>query len=139
MNKNSKTVSRRFFEEVLSKGDLELVKELFTADCNAHTPIGVFEGIDGAMQFVIRLREAFPDLDAKVEAQVVEGDKIATLWRARGTHQGDFGSIPATGRDMETCGITMFRVADGKIIESWGFADMMDMLKQLGAVPIPVQ
>jgi len=139
MTKNSKTVSRQFFEEVLSRGDLELVKELFTVDSNAHTPIGMFEGIEGATQFVIKLREAFPDLNAKIEAQVVEGDKIATLWRASGTHQGDFGSIPATGRDMETCGITMFRVADGKVIESWGFADMMSMLKQLGAVPTPVQ
>ncbi len=137
MTKNSKTVSRQFFEEVLSRGDLELVRELFTADCNTHTPIGAFEGIEGAMQFVIRLRDAFPDLNAKVEVQVVEGDKIATLWNAHGTHQGDFGSIPATGRDMETCGITMFRVADGKIIESWGFADMMSMMKQLGAVPAP--
>lgn len=137
MTKNSKTISRRFFEEVLSRGDLELVKELFTADYNAHTPIGVFEGIEGAVQFVIRLREAFPDLDAKVEDQVIEGDKIANLWRARGTHQGDFGGIPATGRKMETSGITMFRVADGKVLESWGFADMMGMMKQLGAVPTP--
>jgi steroid delta-isomerase-like uncharacterized protein len=135
MTQNSKTISRRFFEEILSKGDLELVNELFTADYNAHTPIGVFEGIEGARQFVIRLREAFPDLDAKVEDQVVEGDKIANLWSAQGTHQGDFGGIPATGRKMETSGITMFRIADGKVLESWGFADLMGMMKQLGAAP----
>lgn len=135
MTQNSKTISRRFFEEILSKGDLELVNELFTADYNAHTPIGVFEGIEGARQFVIRLREAFPDLDAKVEDQVVEGDKVANLWSAQGTHQGDFGGIPATGRKMETSGITMFRFADGKVLESWGFADLMGMMKQLGAAP----
>lgn len=135
MTQNSKTISRRFFEEILSKGDLELVNELFTADYNAHTPIGVFEGIEGARQFVIRLREAFPDLDAKVEDQVVEGDKVANLWSAQGTHQGDFGGIPATGRKMETSGITMFRFADGKVLESWGFTDLMGMMKQLGAAP----
>ena len=43
MTTHGKTISRRFFEEVLSRGDLELVKEIFTADYNAHTPIGVFE------------------------------------------------------------------------------------------------
>ena len=139
MTTHGKTISRRFFEEVLSLGDLELVEEIFTADYNAHTPIGVFEGMEGAKQFVRVLREAFPNLDVKVEVQVLEGDKIANLWRARGTHQGDFGGIPATGRDMETCGITMFRVAGDKVIESWGFADMMSMLKQLGAVPTPVE
>lgn len=140
MTNNSKTISHRYYEEVLSRGDLELVKELFAADYNAHTPIGLFEGIEGARQFVIRLREAFPDLDAKVDDQVVEGDKIANLWRVRGTHQGDFGGIPATGRKMEISGITIFRVADVKIFESWGFADMMGMMKQLsvGLHPQPL-
>ena len=137
MNANGKTISRRFFEEILSRGDFELVDELFTADYNAHTPIGVFEGLEGAKQFVTGLREAFPNLDVEIEEQVTEGDKVATLWRARGTHQGNFGGIPATGKSMEINGITMFRVADGKVLESWGFADMMSMMKQLGAVPTP--
>jgi len=135
MNANGKTISRRFFEEILSQGDLELIEELFTGDYNAHTPIGVFEGLEGAKQFVTQLRGAFPDLDVSVEDQVVEGDKVANLWKARGTHRGNFGGIPATGRKMETSGITMFRVADGKVLESWGFADLMSMMKQLGVAP----
>ena len=137
MNANGKTISRRFFEEILSRGDFELVDELFTADYNAHTPIGVFEGLKGAKQFASGLREAFPDLDVEVKEQVAEGDKVATLWRARGTHQGNFGGIPATGQSMEINGITMFRVADGKVLESWGFADMMSLMKQLGVEPTP--
>jgi steroid delta-isomerase-like uncharacterized protein len=137
MNTNGKTISRRFFEEILSRGNFELVDELFTADYDAHTPIGVFEGLKGAKQFASGLREAFPDLDVEVKEQVAEGDKVATLWRARGTHQGNFGGIPATGKSMEINGITMFRVADGKVLESWGFTDMMSMMKQLGVEPTP--
>jgi hypothetical protein len=38
---------------------------------------------------------------------------------------------------MEIYGITMLRIADGRVLESWDFADMMGMLKQLGAVPTP--
>ena len=137
MNTNGRTISRRFFEEILSRGNFELVDELFTADYDAHTPIGVFEGLKGAKQFASGLREAFPDLDVEVKEQVAEGDKVATLWRARGTHQGNFGGIPATGKSMEINGITMFRVADGKVLESWGFADMMSLMKQLGVEPTP--
>ena len=137
MNTNGKTISRRFFDEILSRGNFELVDELFTADYDAHTPIGVFEGLKGAKQFASGLREAFPDLDVEVKEQVAEGDKVATLWRARGTHQGNFGGIPATGKSMEINGITMFRVADGKVLESWGFTDMMSMMKQLGVEPTP--
>ena len=135
MNANGKTISRRFFEEILSRGNVELVEQLFTGDYNAHTPIDVFEGLEGAKQFVTVLREAFPDLEVKVEEQVAEGDKVANLWRARGTHRGNFGGIPATGRKMDTNGMTMFRVADGKVLESWGFADLMSMMKQLGVAP----
>ena len=137
MNANGKTISRRFFEEILSRGNLELVDTLFSADYDAHTPIGIFEGLEGAKQFVTGLREAFPNLDVEIKDQVAEGDKVATLWKARGTHHGNFGGIPATGKSMEINGITMFRVADGKVLESWGFADMMSMMKQLGAVPTP--
>ena len=139
MNTNGKTISRRFFEEVLSRGKFELIDELFTADYDAHTPIGVFEGLRGAKQFVTGLREAFPDLDVEIEEQIAEGDKVATLWKARGTHRGNFGDIPATGKSMEINGITMFRVANGKVLESWDFADLMSKMKQLGVAPIPAQ
>jgi steroid delta-isomerase-like uncharacterized protein len=137
MTANGKIISRRFFEEILGGGDLDLVEKLFTADYSAHTPIGVFEGLEGAKQFVTGLRAAFPDLEVSVEDQVIEGDRVANLWSARGTHRDNFGGIPATGRKMETSGITMFRIADGKVLESWGFADMMGMMKQLGVVPAP--
>ena len=137
MNTNGKSISRRFFEEILCKGDFELVDELFTADYDAHTPIGVFEGLKGARQFVTGLREAFPDLVVEIKEQVAEGDKVSTLWKARGTHEGNFGGIPATGKSMEINGITMFRIANGKVHESWGFADMMSMMNQLGVAPTP--
>jgi predicted ester cyclase len=74
-----------------------------------------------------------------VEDQVIEGDRVANLWRARGTHRGNLGGIPATEKQMETSGITMFRIAGGKVFESWEFADMMGMMKQLGVVPVPGQ
>jgi hypothetical protein len=62
MTANGKIISRRFFEEVLGRGDLGLVEELFTADYNAHTPIGEFEGLEGAKQFVTGCVGHFPIL-----------------------------------------------------------------------------
>jgi steroid delta-isomerase-like uncharacterized protein len=83
------------------------------------------------------LRQAFPDLQITVEDQIAEGDKVATRWRGRGTHQGDFLGIPSTGRPMEIAGITIFRLADGKIVESWGNPDNLGMLVQLGVISLP--
>ena len=46
-------------------------------------------------------------------------------------------SILPTGRSMTTTFTTIYRVADGKIAEEWGNADILGMLQQLGGMPAP--
>ena len=60
--------------------------------------------------------EAFPDLRVTVEDMLAEGDKVATRWTIRGTHQGELMGIPPTGKQVEASGITIHRVSGGK---SW--------------------
>jgi predicted ester cyclase len=43
--------------------------------------------------------------------------------------------LPPTGRRVEIAGITIDRIADGKIAESWTCFDTLGMMQQLGAVP----
>jgi predicted ester cyclase len=85
------------------------------------------------------LRGAFPNLEVTVEDQVAEGDRVVTRWITRGTHKGEFQGIPPTGRQVAITGITIFLVADDKLLEGWSNADMLGMLQQLGAVPEPGQ
>jgi predicted ester cyclase len=58
------------------------------------------------LEFVAAYRRAFPDAQSSVEDQVAEGDKVVTRWRARGTHRGALGPIPATDREFEINGVT---------------------------------
>lgn len=51
----------------------------------------------------------------------------------RGTHKGDFKSVPATGRPIEVSGIDIFRFRDDKVTEHWHEADHLEMFRQLGA------
>ena len=44
------------------------------------------------------MRHAFPDLEAHIDDLVAEDDKVAIRVSFRGTHQGEFQGIPATGR-----------------------------------------
>ena len=46
------------------------------------------------------MRRAFPDLDAHVDDLVAAEDKVAIRVSFRGTHQGEFQGIPATGRTI---------------------------------------
>lgn len=139
MSKHSKMITRRFFEEMGSQGDLAIADDIFATDFVNHSPFGDMHGPKGAKQFVSLLRRAFPDLQVRVEQQVAEGDKVATQWTARGTHKDNFQGIPATGKQMEIRGIVISQLANGKIIEQWGNPDLLGLMQQIGAAPMPQQ
>jgi predicted ester cyclase len=85
--------------------------------------------------FVAAYRRAFPDAHSTVENQVAEEDKVVTRWRARGTHRGELGGMEPTGRGFEIDGITIERIAGGKIAEVWVARDELGLLRQLGVLP----
>ena len=59
---------------------------------------------------------------------------MVTRYTVRATHQGEFGGIPPTGKQIEMKGIWIHRLAGGKIVEGrqWGLADVLGVYRQLG-------
>lgn len=135
MTEQNKKIARQVFEEIQSQGKTDLVDQIVAKDYVGHTPPKDFHGPEGAKQFEAMLRSAFPDLSVTVEDQVAEGDKVTTRWTFRGTQQGEFQGIPPTHKQVKMSGITIFRIANGKLIEGWNRPDMLGMLQQLGAFP----
>ena len=58
-------------------------------------------------------------------------------WTGRGTHAGDLMGIAPTGKQVTVTGISIQRIANGKIMEEWSTYDMLGMLQQLGVAPMP--
>ena len=137
MSQQNKALARRFFEEVQSKGNTAIVDEIVAGDFVGYTPPQDVHGPEGAKQFNMMLRGAFPDMQVMVEDQIAEGDKVATRWIARGTHQGEFMGVASTGKPFTINGITIFRIANGKLVEGWNRPDLLGLMMQLGAVPAP--
>ena len=54
-----------------------------------------------------------------------------------GVHAGELLGIPATGNQVETEGLAVHRVRDGKIVEYWAVTDVARVLQQVGALPGP--
>ena len=138
MSEENKAIVRRVYEQVWSKGNLDVVDELCAADFVLHDPAqpGI-RGPEGYKQIVTGNRTAFPDLQITVEDQLAEGDKVATRWTTTGTHQGEFAGIPATGKRGGVTGTTIARVVGGKIVEERSNWDTLGLLQQLGAIPVP--
>ena len=74
---------------------------------------------------------AFPNFEYTNEDTIAEGDKVVT----RGTHEGDFMGIPATGRTVEIAVKHIARISAGKMVEHWGLIDRLSMMQQLGIIP----
>ena len=70
-----------------------------------------------------------------IEDQIAERDKVVTRFTFRGTHQGEFMGVPATGKVVTVTGIYISRIAGGKCVEDWENLDMLGWLQQLGAIP----
>ncbi len=110
--------------EVFSQGNMVALDEICDANWVLHLPSDPEgrrpHGPQGARQLVNTYRTAFPDLQVTYEDQIAEGDRVVSRWTARGTPTGDLMGIPPTGKQMTLTGITLMRIAGGKIQEDWG-------------------
>jgi len=89
-------------------------------------------GRDGLRQHIIAFRSAFPDLTITVDDLLAEDNKVTARWTARGTHKGTLLGILPTGKEVTTEGISVIRIANGKIAESWVTWDTLGLMQQLG-------
>ena len=136
MSEENKAIVRRFIDEVINKGDLGVIDELVSPSMVDHSaPPGLPSGPEGTKQMLTMFRTAFPDLNGTLQGLLAEGDKVAVRYTTRGTHQGDFTGIAATGKQVTIEGIEIDRIEDGKVVEHWESMDMMALMQQLGAVP----
>lgn len=83
-----------------------------------------------------RLREAFPDAHVgRAGPALLRGDNACVPWRLTGTHTGDVGVLPATGRPLALHGLHYLELADGRVLRARGFFDLYEAATQLGVLP----
>jgi steroid delta-isomerase-like uncharacterized protein len=127
---------RRFYD-LINAGDVDGFGELLADDFVEHeeTP-GLAPTKEGVKAFFRMYIAAFPDLRMNAEDVLASGDKVVARVRATGTHQGEFMSMPATGKGIDVQLIDIVRFGDdGLAREHWGVFDALAMMQQLGLVP----
>ena len=137
----NKAKVRGFYERAVNAGDLSAVDELVgTPEIIHASGGGVGENTPALVRkWVIDLRAAFPDIQVTVEDFIAEGDKLVNRVTYRGTHTGEFMGAPPTGKKFEAETMVIYRLANGKIVETWGLNDVQAVMMQLGLMPAPGQ
>lgn len=133
---DSSRLVQQFFIDAFSQGQLEVLDRILAAGFVDHNaPPGIPPGPGGIKMVLGGFRAGMPDVSFVIEDTISEGDRIAVRYTASGTHTGEYFGIPATGRAVSFTGITLFRVADGLLQESWVQYDAFGLMRQLGVVP----
>ena len=139
-DQSNKRVVKRFFEECLDRGNVDIVDELFSKDCVIHRPEAAdsLHGLDAIRNIVAGARDRYREMTTTLHLLIAEDDMVACRlshvvvfnknWATRlGTH--DVG-----GKSVDWFANVFFRLRDGKIVEQWVVRDELGMHLKLGLI-----
>jgi len=133
---NNKQLMNRFVNFINTSSE-QLAGELISSNAIFYVPgqTEPMRGPAGYLAIIEMMRSGFPDIQWTLEDIVAEGDKVAARFIMRGTHQGTFFGVPATGKSIEVQAMNFYRFSNGQIVEEYGQPDMLGLLGQIGAIP----
>jgi len=133
VEEQNKASVKHFFQE-MNKGNIEIIREMCAPEYVFYYPSGVNEPIslEEIMDiFKVNFR-GFPDLNFEVHEIFAKEDKVVCRYTATGTHSGDWYDLPASGNKIKATVIVIWKMKDGKCIESREESDMLGLMQQLG-------
>ncbi len=116
----NKDLVRAMIDEVWNAGNLARLSEFWAEETRTEA-----EAVHRM------LTDAFPDLRIDIEDMIAEADRVVVRLHFHGTHQGQFREIAPTGRPVQFTAIRIYRIEDGKIVETWANQDSLGLLQQL--------
>lgn len=126
-------VVARFFDEVLSGGDLVAAEGILSANVLLHTPDGEMAGYDGLAALVTADHASFPDIAYTIDEMTADGNLVTVEWTMTGTHMGTYRGLAATGAAIALRGVQVFELDNYLIVESWAYFNRANLLNQIHA------
>ncbi len=123
---DGKDLVRRYLDDVFSAGNLDAMDRCLAGR----------EFMDGVEALVRRWRTAFPDFHETVTDVFVDGDRVITVSKLSGTHDGvlesRLGPIAPTGRQVRWSRIAVRRLVGDRFADGFFEEDEVGLLEQLG-------
>jgi steroid delta-isomerase-like uncharacterized protein len=129
VSEKNKALARRFLE-AQAKGDMETLDELMAPDFADRSLLpGQKPSREDYKRSLADMLDRFSNTGFSVEAQFAEGDHVVSRFTGTSVHRGEFLGAAPTGRETSYTGITIHRVADGKIAEEWSESDNLEVVQ----------
>lgn len=133
MSESNKQIVLRWEDEFKNKANLAITDELMAPNFAHQLPFPVPPGRDGLKAVGQAIFESFAheSLKATVEQCIAVDDRVITRTRVQAKHTGAWNGIPATSKSVGWTEITIFRIANGKIVEMIGEGNFLGVVGQL--------
>jgi len=133
----NKSFVRRYYEEVVNTGNVELVESFISPEYTEdHDGERKSVGMEGAKEHILGVRQTYSDLHITIDRQIAEGDWVVSCITARGTHNGMWLGIKPTGKSVAFTGVNVDRIVNGRIVEHGGAANLLGPLLEIGAIKV---
>ena len=98
------------------------------------------KGLNLYRKYVVGFADTFPDLHIEVVRMFGQRDMVCDEHITSGTHKGPMKSedgkiIPPSGKSFKVRNCHIYKIAEGKIIETWRYVDQLVFLTQLDLIP----
>lgn len=110
----------QFFKEGYVNKNYDFIMKCVSENYIDRSPAGARSNQD-AVNILIAVSKMFGELKISVEDVFSENGMVATRIRYHAVHIGECMGIAATGKTISFEALENFKVADGKIVESWGY------------------
>ena len=81
------------------------------------------------------LQTGLSDLHVVADDLIAEGFMAVKRWTATGVHTASLAGVPPTHARVKFSGVSIYRLENGQIVESWYVYDLLGLLHQLGVLP----
>ncbi len=134
----NKQIAQQLMER-LDQRDIDGVLSYCTSDARWYGFAPQALNNEGYRYAIGAILSGYPDSHFPVSQWVAEGDTIVAVHTLQGTQDGEIFGVPPTGKRVIVNAAVTFKIVAGKVVETRLFADLLGMMQQLGAIPMPNQ
>jgi predicted ester cyclase len=144
MSEKNKAAVGRYFAEVVDKRNVDILDELFTADCIIHRPEeqAPLVGLENFKQAIGGILNVYSEFRTTIHDLFASEDRVVCRLTHRAVNRGEWtsriGCHAVAGKTVSWSAIAIFRFSEGKIAEEWVCRDELGMLITLGVLSSPM-